>query len=306
MLAERRTPEPHEIRYPVLASPKIDGVRAIVKDGVVLSRSLKPIRNRYVQRTLAQEICDGLDGELVVGSPTDPNCMQNTTSGVMSVDGEPDYTFYVFDIANAAAGVPFEKRLGRARSQAEVAATCGLRVEFVHHSLIKTEAQLLDYETYIVDEGYEGIMLRDPNGPYKHGRSTMKEGYLLKVKRFEDGEAVVIGVEELMHNENEAKVNALGRSERSTAKGGLRGADTLGALIVRDCKTGVEFSIGTGFSQKQRDELWTNYQLQMGGNWPVERSVTGRIVAYKHFAQGGVKCKPRFPVFKGFRDPIDM
>ena len=33
------------LRFPVLASPKLDGVRAIVKDGVVLSRSLKKIPN---------------------------------------------------------------------------------------------------------------------------------------------------------------------------------------------------------------------------------------------------------------------
>ena len=51
----------------------------------------------------------------------------------------------------------------------------------------------------------------------------MREGYLLKVKRFVDGEALVIGVTEPMHNANEAKTNELGRTARSHKKAGHGG-----------------------------------------------------------------------------------
>ena len=55
-----------EISFPVYASTKLDGVRALVIDGVVYSRSLKPIRNKHVQKLFGKKEYEGLDGELVV------------------------------------------------------------------------------------------------------------------------------------------------------------------------------------------------------------------------------------------------
>ena len=54
--------------------------------------------------------------------------------------------------------------------------------------------ELIDYEQGAVEDGYEGVMLRDPSAPYKYGRSTVRKGYLLKLKRFEDSEAEVIDI----------------------------------------------------------------------------------------------------------------
>lgn len=296
MLASPPDPK-HPIRFPVLASPKIDGIRCMIVDGVALSRSLKPIRNAYVQSVIAVDHhLNGLDGELVVGDPNDPNCMQNTTKGVMSSKGEPDFVFHVFDrwdMPNAT----YEERAASARSICNITADPAVRflVGFPMH----TQADLDQYEALCLGDGYEGVMIRDPNSFYKFGRATAKSQELLKIKRFEDAEAVVIGAEELMHNENEAKTNALGRTERSTAKAGLVGANTLGKLIVRR-DDGIEFGIGTGFTAAQRDELWDKFHERVRGN------VVGKLVTYKHFANGGVKDAPRFPVFKAFRDQEDL
>ena len=50
-------------------SPKLDGIRAIIRDGVVMSRSLKPIPNKHVQRILGNSPgIEGYDGELIVGT----------------------------------------------------------------------------------------------------------------------------------------------------------------------------------------------------------------------------------------------
>ena len=38
-----------KLRFPYLASPKLDGIRCLVLNGEVLSRSFKPIRNRFIQ-----------------------------------------------------------------------------------------------------------------------------------------------------------------------------------------------------------------------------------------------------------------
>ena len=97
MLAYQKLPDLEALTYPLIASPKLDGIRCLIVDGVAVSRSLKPIRNKYVQSILGSHEFNGLDGELVVGSPTDPDVYLKTNSGVMSVEGEPDFTYLVFD-----------------------------------------------------------------------------------------------------------------------------------------------------------------------------------------------------------------
>ena len=284
------------IAYPILASPKIDGMRALCRinpetgQPQLVSRTLKPIVNTYTQRKFAKWEFIGLDGELVVGEPTDKNLMQQTTSGVMSQDGKPDVTWYVFDQWNIPE--PYHRRATVAKNTCSVYHSHGLR--WVPHVALRGPAALFELEERWVNEGYEGMMLRAPNGPYKQNRSTLREGYLLKVKRFEDGEAEVTGVEELQTNTNELEVDERGYAKRSTHQAGKIGAGVLGALIVKDCKTGQEFSIGTGFTAEQRNNLWDGRHY-----------VIGQIAKYKHFAIGVVD-KPRFPVFVGFRSKADM
>jgi DNA ligase-1 len=162
-----------------------------------------------------------------------------------------------------------------------------LPIKIVQHATLHNRHDLDTYEAEQVALGHEGIMLADPNAPYKFGRATTKGGELLKVKRFEDSEAVVIGIQEEMFNGNEAQTNELGRTKRSTAKDGLVGKGTMGALIVRDVKTGVEFNIGTGFTAADRQ------RFALGG-------ILGEVVKYKSFPIG-VKDKPRHPVYLGLR-----
>lgn len=283
-----------KLRYPLLASPKLDGIRCLIFGGVAMSRSLKPIPNKYVQQVLAaQPSWEGLDGELIVGDPTASDCFQRTSSGVMTIEGEPAFVYHVFDkwqhrISDKAD--PFKHRLALA---AKVVANHKKAV-LVPHVQLMNEAALLKYEAGQLSAGYEGIMLRDPAGEYKLGRSTLREGGLLKLKRFEDSEAEVLGFEPLMHNANEAVRNELGHLERSSHQAGKVALKLLGSLKCRDLKTKVEFDLGTGFTSGQRADLW------LGRN-----KLKGKLVKYK-FQPVGVKDKPRFPVFLGFRDPRDL
>lgn len=277
------------LAYPVLASPKLDGVRALIIDGTVLSRTFKPIPNAYVQSTFGRAEYNGLDGELIVGSATAPDCIRATTSGVMSSDGAPDVRFHVFDDFTSPADAFFDRWHG-SRIRAE---GCQGLVS-VPHVELTSDSELRAYEERCLLDGYEGVMLRSPQGPYKHGRSTAREGWLLKLKRFEDSEAVVLGVVEQMRNGNAAMLDNLGHTSRSSHKAGLLGKGTLGALQVRDIKTGVEFEIGTGFDAATRASLWSRAS-----------ALPGSIVKYKFFPTGS-KERPRFPVFLAFRDPMDM
>ena len=88
------------INFPIYVSTKFDGIRAMVIDGIVYSRSMKPIRNKHVQKLFGKPEYQGFDGELVVGDIYAKDVFQKTTSGVMSKDGEPDVKFYVFDLWN--------------------------------------------------------------------------------------------------------------------------------------------------------------------------------------------------------------
>ena len=277
--------EPEKLRFPVLASPKLDGIRAYVKDGVVLSRQNKPIPNKHVQSLFSKY--EHYDGELIVGEPTDPMCYRNTMSGVMSEDGEPDVTFFVFDhLADLSS--PYHQRLSKAAIDTYPHAKAAI-IDQEHvgdHSILKhIEARYLEL-------GYEGVILRCPNAPYKQGRSTVREGYLLKVKTFLDDEAVVVGFEERMANLNEATVSETGRTKRSSHKANKIGRGDLGALIVewRD----VVFNIGTGFTDAERAELWAKRD-----------ELCGRLIKFKYFPVGGYEA-PRHPVFAGFRDRRDM
>lgn len=272
------------LKFPILASPKLDGIRATVVDSKLLSRTLKPIPNRSIYSELAAMKFNGLDGELIVGSPTDKDVYRNTVSGVMGRDAAADWSFYVFD--NYMHGGDFEERLSSVEQRVGRGAT-GIIVH--EHRLIEDADELVAYEHEKVTTGYEGLILRDPRAGYKFGRSTTREGFMLKLKRFEDSEAEIIGIEEEMHNANVAETNELGRTKRSTAKAGLVGKGTMGALVVRDVKTKVEFNIGSGFTAADRADTWK----------------LGDLVKYKFFPVG-VKDKPRHPVFLGRRSKLDV
>ena len=277
--------------YPLLASRKLDGVRAIVWQGKVYSRNHELIPNVHVQNLFGVHALNGADGELIVGSPTAPDVFRKTMSGVMKREGKPDVQYFMFDEYDRTTG--FDQR-GLVASRMTVAVRRPL--VWVDQEEVETETELRDFETRALAEGYEGVMLRHPDGGYKEGRSTLKQFWLVKLKRFKDAEAIVIDAEELMHNDN---VKAAGKARKQTLKENLRGAGVLGNLIVRDTKTKVEFSIGSGFNADDRKKLWDLYNLA------PEDGLLGRTVKYKYFPTGS-KTKPRFPVFLGFRDRRDV
>ena len=107
MLAGKAPADLSTLAFPLLASPKLDGIRCIMRGSIAVSRKLLEIPNRYVQSQL-KGLPDGLDGELMLDLPGSFNAVQ---SAVMSVDGEPDFTFCAFDghTVNTARG--FEERI---------------------------------------------------------------------------------------------------------------------------------------------------------------------------------------------------
>lgn len=282
-----------QLRFPLLASPKLDGVRAMVQNGKLVSRKLIAIPNKYVNTLFSYRWYEGMDGELILsGAECDAKGFQKTSSAVMSRDGKPNVIWYVFDRYEEESGAGFKQRLDDLRRHLREMHCAN--VVLLEHEYVHNVKELAQYERKCLKAGYEGVMLRDPDGLYKEGRSTSREGWLLKLKRFVDSEGEVIGFEERMHNGNPAQEDNLGHTKRSLHKANMEPMDTLGAIVVREAGTKREFRIGTGFDDAQRKEIWTH-----------RNRYRGRLAKFK-YQDYGVKDKPRIPVFIGFRDRRDM
>lgn len=276
-----------KLKLPVFVSTKLDGIRCLVIDSVVYSRSLKPIRNKYVQKLFGKSEYNGMDGELVVGDVYAKDVFQKTTSGVMSAEGEPDVKFYVFDICNR----PEETFTARRFILHNKLKDADNRVVMLEQRYVET---LYDLQQHLEDErikGGEGLICRNPDGKYKYGRSTPKEQLSVKLKFFEQDEFEVVGFEERMHNTNEAKTNELGYTERSSCKENLIPMNTLGSLVLKYGDS--EFRCGTGFNDVQRKEIWEN-----------KESYLGKLASIRYMSVGS-KDLPRVPSFQGWRDVDD-
>ncbi len=251
-----------KIAFPVYTQPKLDGIRAMVKDCGVVSRTGKSIPNRHIRDMLESIGIHGFDGEIITYRRGKPDRFENVSSKVMSAAGEPEFVYHVFDCFSRPYE-PFERRMEDLFSH-----PC-----FIHYSGFLRPVEcgeayslpdLMRLHRSYVKQGFEGTIIRSPEGNYKSGRSTVKEGYLLKLKDFDDSEARIIGfVERLNH------------------------LPSLGAFVMS--WRGVEFNIGTGFTETQMVEYWNR-----------RHSLIGKAVTFSY--QGvGSNGRPRFPAFVGFR-----
>ena len=272
-------------KFPYAATPKIDGIRFLMVGGAALTRSFKPIRNEYLQKILSSNLPEGIDGELTSGS-TFQEC-----SSIMRIKGEPDFKVWIFDFVNPNDEVkPYKERMNELRKFESFNIPS---YEILFPTIVSNQEQIDQLMIKNLNAGYEGLMLRDPNGIYKFGRSSVKENILLKVKEFMDDEAEIISFREKMINTNEGLKDNFGRTKRSSCQDGLKPSGTLGGFILRNSE-GLEFSCGSGLNDALRDEIWKNKSKYLG-----------KLVKYK-FMSKGIKDLPRHPVFMGFRDETDL
>lgn len=271
-------------------SEKLDGIRCIIFGGVAYSRSLKRIPNLSIQAYVQHhaEAMEGMDGELIVGDKNAPDVFNQSTSGVMRIEGEPDFTFWVFDRWH-----PTDSWICRYLYLVNYI-KLPERVKILQHFQVTEMSHIDEFERDMLAQGAEGIMLRDTDAKYKCGRSGTKNPELQKVKRFVDNEFEIIGWEPKYTNTNTATVNELGRTARSTAKDGMVALDTMGSLILRTSK-GDTFSCGSGMTDAIREDLWERRETLMG-----------QLAKVKYFDVGNGYNVPRFPVLVGIRHKDDM
>lgn len=273
----------------------MDGIRSIVLNSGPATRTLKPIPNKYVRAMLNDIRLLDMDGELMGSQITGKEAFSKAGTAIMTHEGNPDFSFHVFDVVTFDDKIPWLERYSALGEKYERLKSEMPFLHLVPHFICNNEEELdAGYDKFL-DMGYEGLMWRKVDGPYKMGRSTTNEGILLKYKPYEDSEAEIMGFEEMMHNANPAVRNLLGRTERSSLRENLVGLGTLGTLICRDLVSEEVIRIGTGvgLTRELRQHIWNN-----------KRRFLSKIIRYSF--SPSTKDLPRQAVMQGFRHEDDI
>jgi DNA ligase-1 len=296
--------------FPLYALPKIDGVRGLNYDGTLTGRSLKPFANKHLTRLFSKPCYEGFDGELAAGDECDPDLCRKTSSASSTIEGEFLWTWHVFDLcADSVQHLPYEKRHAMLSEYVEQEQLEGrlMDLKVVPMVLVNNMNELLEQEAIWIEMGYEGVITRKPGKPCKRGRATSREGGYGRIKRFTDGEGVIIRINEGMSNQNEAQINELGQTFRSTHQDNMVPNGMIGSYVVTlltvpenlpdhiKLKVGDEMTVGAGkLTHEERLYYFQNPDKFLG-----------RISKFKFFLHG-MKDKLRIPTHQSFRDPVDM
>lgn len=268
-----------DVRLPCYVSEKIDGIRCIIHEGgIPRTRDNKPIPNAHIRNTIIKAgLPAGFDGELITFDKETRNNFHKIQSEVMSEEGEPDFSYCVFDFAAPEwYKRPFIDRHGWLDTLTDIYYQNWLiyvEVSYCHD--LKGLEESVGYHT----ETGEGAIIRDIQGKYKFGRSTDTEQYLLKVTPWRRTEATIVGFEEELINDDTS----------TCKKENLRPANSLGALVCKWEGCTETFNIGSGFTREERAEIWDRR------NFYLNKQVTFKYKPY------GTKDKPRTPIFVGVR-----
>lgn len=298
MLAEDAIEE--KIKFPTVAEVKVDGCRLLHITGKATGRSLKQYKNRYTSTLFSDPKYAWLDGEAYAGTNMyAQDLCRKTTSALNRIKEEPYISWMLFDfLAPDFLGMPYLARLNALEGYVEDRKKLGLfddRTSVVPWKLVHNLEELLQFEQEQLALGAEGIILRDPDGMYKNGRSTVKEGGLLRIKRFTSEEAICIGIKEGNANTNEAKTNELGKTERSSHKENMIPNGEVGTIIAKSLKKGLIFDCSPGNMTQAECKYYFEHQDEL----------VGKVFTFKHFEKG-FKNTYRFPTFVSIRLEEDM
>ena len=292
------------LKYPLLASYKLDGIRGIFREETLVSRSLKPIPSRQIQERFNEVAYYSavkdmiLDGEFYSPRLT----FQEITSFVMTEDLTSSKTvkknggavelpehlkFYVFDCLSD----PDESFQYRIQEAKRVCGEFPDILEFVEQFVCNNAQEVEKLFEKALAFGVEGLILRDPNGRYKYGRGTVKEGIIYKVKPFETFDANILGVVQSTEVDASAEktITELGYSKTSQKKGDRVLIEKAAAFSVD--YQGKILKVSLAMTDEEKVEVWKKRD-----------SFLGTWIEFKAM-KVGMKDLPRHPVFLRYVDP---
>jgi DNA ligase 1 len=279
MLAASFDKRKDKVTYPVDVQPKLDGVRCLAYwegDSVkLMSRGGKQWNCcQHIIEELERILPKGtvLDGELYIHGAT----FQEITKLVKKLRPESvNVQFHVYDIPRAEYWTPafgkvvWDNRKNELNDFAHkcVTADSCKSVKVVRTHIADDENDVYQLQSYFLEEGYEGAIVRERDGEYKFGYRSNK---LLKVKNFMDEEYEIMDF-----------TTGVGRFEGS---------------IVWMCETkdGQPFKVVPQGTMEERQETYQNADKHIG-----------KLLKVKFFelTDDGI---PRFPVGLGIRLTEDM
>lgn len=296
-------------RYPVWGFPKVDGVRGgCYNEPVLTGRSLEPFKNTDVVALFSDDAHLGFDGELTLfGHVTckylggDSLCSLTTgvTNRAKLRKGETelpaDLQWNLFDYLHPdVIDLTYEQRYNALAIRLMFSPVRD-RLVLLPYEVIENEEQEAAFIQKCLDAEFEGAIFRDPKAKHKSGRATPKGNDFWRFKPTSDKDFICTGFEEAMENQNEAKVNALGRTERSSHKENLVGKSMVGTILGTDVTTGAPIRIGPGaLKHDERIAIWANPAAWIG--------MPGKYTSL----DTGVKDAPRQARFAAWRPKEDL
>lgn len=283
------------LSYPIYATPKLDGIRMLTVPYITGVPLVKGVSRKFIKipNLMIQQWCEdcapaGLDGEIIIPGAS----FNDIQSFVMSEVTLPKaWEYHVFDYhANLTQDhlVGYLQRLQKLQTIIEHFKPS--RVKILRPWKFHSPENLATFYKNEIKAGVEGLILRSGDGPYKEGRSTRNEGFMLKMKSFLEAEAIIIGFEPSYANQNSLTKDNTGQAKRSSHQANRVPRDTLGKYVVRDSK-GRKFCVAAASSDDFNLEVWNNRSRYMGLTLTYSHQPFGS-------KPGGL---PRMPIFKGIR-----
>ena len=186
--------------------------------------------------------------------------------------------FYWYDIVDL--NNPFKSRLAKMKSIAEELKEYGseigwdpdrifkeneLRIQFVPQIEVNGWDNMMKLHNEYVSEGWEGLVIRDPERPYKPNGRTND---MIKIKVYKDDCFKVIGKE-----------------------AGLRGSEDM--VFIMQMPDGRTFKAKPFGDREQKQEYWINFEEKYNGH-------IGECKFF-YYSDDGI---PLQPAFKAFRDDL--
>lgn len=245
--------------------PKLDGHRALFKDGVLYSRGGKEINMPHIVEAIQEMGLDHLhlDGELYLHGVS----LQDISKLVKKQRPESVYIkYYTYDIVQQS--MPFYDRFQTLLESHDW--KVGDTLSLLPTDRVGDMEHVMEKHALFTQGGYEGTILRHGDIPYRDGKRCRS---LLKIKNFQDEEFEIVGWEE--------------GKPYVTEKGTYR-------LITWILRT----KEGKTFTATAQGNMYEKHQLALTADDHIGKMLT---VKFHYYSSDGI---PQLPVALRFREDL--